>query len=652
MTTKTFKNKIKDAFEDGDFHFILQNENFNKLISSPHLEDSLHYYFSKTAHISNEFEKRLASEYPTVFIKAVRVNQYFLKAERVPFLLDLQLADELKIHQLAWIELQKEELKLWEEIESALNRKQNPVIKLTLPEVLVSCIRWIEDKRFGLNSKLDQVYLGEVYSFFVRLYFPKYEINNISGLNEDTLGIQLLKAVVQKTPNPLTELFDLLFIWINFKTNILEPYCYDLAFQPVFENGLLNFENTLGALDFWRKDEIRYGLNRVNYTLDAIHLVEYYESNEQLKIPKGKWPEDEAINRELIIKRFAALQFLSDLNIPYFKFGESKIRLDDLLNPLLTYSTNRLYRYEYPLDRMKEHTNNWPDAFVRMTKESVEKDIKIDPFLLMSKEEYLEFNKAIFDESPIEVREEIIDLFSFEVSPVYGFNRFKPGYNVWIKPLLKLGNLLFCPMAFYANNDWFYNFAQAGLSNLNIKRNGKEQEETIKEMEIRFAQQFEEKGFKTKHINVAKANKVDGDVDIIVEDEHHTLFIQLKRPYFRLTLNDQYNESVKIDKKAAQQLNDAESYFAKKNKIFNPKHKPIKWIVSTSFERIGQLIHGNRKVNYFDILIALRRPELKTLSNLIDYIEGDKLLKGWSDCLNNDGTPDLLKKMILDTGLK
>ncbi|MCD4664243.1 MAG: nucleotidyl transferase AbiEii/AbiGii toxin family protein [Bacteroidales bacterium] len=146
---------------------------------------------------------------------------------------------------------------------------------------------------------------------------------------------------------------------------------------------------------------------------------------------------------------------------------------------------------------------------------------------------------------------------------------------------------------------------------------------------------FEEKGWTVKVTNKIEANSMNGDVDIIIEDKNTTLYIQLKRTYFRLTPKDAYYESINTDRRAAQQLNDAEVYLSKKNDILIPKHKPVKWIVTTSYENILADIDGCKKVNYFDILSALNRPFGKSVKDLIDFIQKDKLIQNLIDIYNS-----------------
>ncbi len=238
----------------------------------------------------------------------------------------------------------------------------------------------------------------------------------------------------------------------------------------------------------------------------------------------------------------------------------------------------------------------------------------------------------------------------------YEFNRFNNDYDVWKKPFIKVGNTYFSPIAFFANNDWVYSAAPIAIKHVNCEKYSKKlkrkiacfpeiRKETATAMEKYLADKFLNKGFKVKHIEDKEANKVDGDVDIIVEDKDTTLFIQLKRTYLRTDLKSAYYEYINSDKKASIQLNKATKYFENKNDIFNSKHKAIKWIVSTSYEHINTKIEDCNKINYFDLLFALKRTELKSLEDIVYYLESNGNLLDFYT--SSEGDDELLQQLGL-----
>jgi tetratricopeptide (TPR) repeat protein len=191
---------------------------------------------------------------------------------------------------------------------------------------------------------------------------------------------------------------------------------------------------------------------------------------------------------------------------------------------------------------------------------------------------------------------------------------------------------------FFANRSWFYNFAQAALLQNTERR------ETEK-MEIQLGERIKQKGWEVKLINDEESRNIKGDVDIFVKDNDTLLFIQLKRTYFRLNIKDSYKESIKTDKKAAEQLNEAEESLLQENSICKITNKPIKWIVSTSFENVGKKINGCMKINYFEFINAINNPLIKTISDLIKELETDKNLKRFITILFDE-------KILADERLK
>ena len=132
---------------------------------------------------------------------------------------------------------------------------------------------------------------------------------------------------------------------------------------------------------------------------------------------------------------------------------------------------------------------------------------------------------------------------------------------------------------------------------------------------------------------------MDGDIDIIVEQDNTVLLIQLKRTYLLLTPKDVYYESIMIDRKAAQQLNDAEVWLNKPNDIYSMEGKKVfKWIVTTSYEGVLSDVNGCCKVNYFDLLATIRHRKPSSLLQLIANINDDTLLKAHTEGIAIDST--------------
>jgi hypothetical protein len=234
-------------------------------------------------------------------------------------------------------------------------------------------------------------------------------------------------------------------------------------------------------------------------------------------------------------------------------------------------------------------------------------------------------------------------LFSYKPNKDQNFDRFNNRYDIWLKPLFKIGHFYFCPLGFLSNNAWFYAFAQSALTYrvIPFKNETSTVEKTV-------AERFALKGFPTKVITENDANSIDGDVDIIIEDHELTLLIQVKRSHFRVTLKEAHFETLFSVKKAAYQLVQAEKCLLEDNSIFKLKNKPIKWIVSSSFENIGEVYGGCRKVNYFELINAINNPNVRSLKDIISDVETDKNFNDFLNSQFDDSVPPEIRKYIAE----
>ena len=615
----------KNWFAESDYFwtdFILQEECFVGLLGSESAIQLFHHYFKSYKKCVPPFELKAATEFPELFIKAIRVNQVFLDPERIERLKSLPINNNFSLHQKIWQKLFEDEKQQWKEIEIELDS----VLKFLLEDILGYCIIWLETRRFHDSSQP----LASVYSFFIDLILTNKSCKPILVKNSDEFFKHFLEVFKNTYKNEeimennnVFKILSKISNWINYRDTVISPYSFDLDIELIQENELFYFNSPPEADYKWFLDGFRYEVNQLNYFLQASDFVENLEET-GLMIISGKSEYDIDLNRNLEINRRATLFMLDDLSCDTFILGKGKVKTEidvyKLLCPLLTYSFNRLDRYENSLEKFFRSSKNWHEAFVELTLEAKETNIAKYPYFLMTESEYKELNQKGLSGLPKDSTTEVIQLFSWFPDNKNEFNRFKHKYEVELKPFMKIGNFLFCPILFFANNIWFYSFAQAALYQPTSKKE-------TENMENRLAERFKEKGWKVKVINECESNEMDGDIDIFVEDNNDLLFIQLKRTYFRVTLREAYFETINRDTSAAKQLNKAEGFLKNKNEIYEMKHKPHKWIVSNSFENIGTVIDNCHKINYFDLLNALGKPEIKTVSGFIDELENDKNLQ-------------------------
>jgi tetratricopeptide (TPR) repeat protein len=642
------------ASDSADFFwkcFVLQRDVFKELFGSDFSEQMLHNYFFKTVVISHDFEAKLAKEFPLIFVKAVRLSQVYLKLERIDYLCSLQIPDELRLHQKVWRKIYEIDQFIWQAIENELLE----LSKESLSDIISHCIIWIETIRFNAPTKDSIHHLASVYSFFIELILSKFPSKSVEKIDSEAFFYQRFLPLAttlhkeHRNIDALTtaKILNRISEWINFKECVVSPYSFDLDIQPKQENELLLFNLSPESRYNWLLNGARYEVNQLNYFIRGAVFVQYLEENNMTKIP-GKTEKDIESNRKLAALKWSTILLLNDMGITSFVIGESDVAIDILLSPLLTYSYNRISRYELSLAHHSITSKNWLEAFIKQCMESMITGIRREPFLLMSKDEFKELNKSAIQNLSEKSAEQVTQLVSYAIKSEFGFNRFNVRYDVFKKPLLKIGDNLFCPMIFFASNIWFYSFAQEALTR--FKTTKTERSET-KVMETHLGEEIKQKGWAVKLLDDKEAGKMQGDVDIFVEDSDTLLYIQLKRTYFRINLKDTYYESVNTDKKAAYQLTQAELFFNKENPVFSSKKKPVKWIVSTSFENIGNCIDNCKKVNYFELLNAVKNPQIKSLNELIADVESDKNLKKMAFSVFDSELSEETRLIISETGV-
>jgi hypothetical protein len=625
------KKKKRDSWfrNQSFFKNIMSDEEFlDDIFQSKYFDQMIHSYYTGKDY-SFEFELQFAKKYPEKFVQSVRVNQSFLDNDRLKFYSKVNLPEELKIHQTVWQFLKNRENNIWLDSKNLLER----ITELSVEEILVNIILWLEEFRFNDNSAHTLAILANSYSTSITLILEATLGEKSHAISSDTFFQIYIKYLFRKKiDNNIREYLNKVSDWECFKHDTLYPYCYDSTIKPYIKNGNIYFGRSPEDYYKWELDGKRYEINKIKYSLDAEELVNVLISKNILNIPKGK--DEDHFHKNLILN--IHLQqiglFLNDLKIDYLVFGGKNISVRNLFTPLFSFTYNRNIRYEHSLQNFNSNSSDVFDSLKEMQLESFESNILNLPYFLMSEIDYIKhINNSISNESE-KYPEELIDLFSYTINN--GHSRNTKYYDVWKKPFIKLRDKLFCPMLIFATNDWFYAFVQASLENYSNPFAIGQRKNSATEMEKYLTELFRNKKMNANLVSDEQANKIDGDVDLIVSEGDVSLLIQLKRTAFRLDLKEAYLESVNSERKAINQLNDAERFLLKNNTIKIGKIVR-KWIVTTSFENISSIIDGCYKINYFDLISALSDPDIKSLNTLIIYCENDyrirKIFKYSSD---------------------
>lgn len=599
--------------------WLLDNEAYlERLVTSPLAMPFLYNYFSKTRLFNKPLEQKLALKHPNVFVEAIKKNRVFLRDNNIDFLLyEIALPSHLQIHQKVWAFYYKLEQDNW----NSIQQHMQAIKAYAIDNILQVLTIVIESKRYKGTSALEAHELAESYSFFLEVLFKTGSILPLNTSAKD-FEVGFIKSI-KRTKEPLYKLINQTLTQIVERRKIvntnIDPYSFDDNVKPnITKDGTLTLACSDDANKNWLLDGERYIINEGLYFSFGEKQVE--ESIQAGNTIPGKNPQSIADNREMANKRQAIALILKDLFINHFYKDKAALTsIHNLVTPLQTLAFNRLVRYQRDLDNFKENMPNWELCFFSYS--FARKTDTYVPFLYSSKQEYRAINKATNPKFNEEVSSTILDVFGEDFKDKR-FDRLNPDYSVFEKPFLKIGDYLFCPIPFLTAFTGIYTYVCAFL-----KDNNKDAEK----IEALLVAYLKGATWEQKLIDNKTANKINGDADIILSNDRTVLLIQVKRTKLRLDSKAIYNENTIINRKAALQLNSAEQFFNKKNKIFKIGNREVKkWIVTTSFEEVNTTINSCRKLNYFEIIncIKLMYEEhlgFDSLEGLINYFESDPI---------------------------
>lgn len=132
--------------------FVLHQRIFDGLMCSEVADQFLRLYFACSTKFqvnSSKFVEKLALEHPSIFVKAIQVNQVFLDKDFwIQFQNIKNLSEEVLTHKEVWEYLYKTELQLWGQIEERLEPLQN----LSFAQILANCILALEEIRLNQST--------------------------------------------------------------------------------------------------------------------------------------------------------------------------------------------------------------------------------------------------------------------------------------------------------------------------------------------------------------------------------------------------------------------------------------------------------------------------------------------------------------------
>lgn len=625
--------------------FLLRPDIFSKFFESDKAHHLLHLYFTELKKTHQDLLQQLALSHPELLVNSIRLSSAFLNDRHFNSFGFFKNSESsyLQLHYNVFESFRRLEASLWSRVEEWSESMSGYVLNTALFETTL----WLESKYFEAKFNLNSLHhLSSVYNTFIEWFSFKRKsklnafIKNFSEKSLDEKFYDLFDAEGRRkfeniTGKPIFGLLNDISNWVDFKESILSSYCHDLNYSPHLSTVGLELRSDPESYYKWKLNGERYFLTHFYYVLQSTLFVEEGIENGVITIPRKESPYDYAVNKELCVNNYATAFFLEDLCIETFNYKKREIPVSGVFRPLQALSANRTSRIEALKQQHFEKSKSWYDMYQLVLLDSAFDRRRREPFWCPTTKEFIQQTRAVFGTYPYGEGEleAIIEMESYDLGiPKDIFDRFNIRYNVFFKPFLNIGDSLFSPIVFLANNFVFYNIAQLGLRQTGNR--GKTKKETSN-LEQHLTEIFERETWKVTRIKDEQSNLFEGDVDLIIDDGVELLFIQLKRTYFRLNLKDAYLEEEIIDKHAAEQLNEADAnlhtnkFLQETTGIQNGfrNKKVTKWIVSTSLEACGSVIKGCNKVNYFELIAMLKLNPTIKLSEFISMFEDNRHLK-------------------------
>nr|WP_320120391.1 hypothetical protein [uncultured Marinifilum sp.] len=629
----TDKDLQKEWFQNYNFcNKIADDESLmRKLLCTHRADEILYKNFTKCWSADSKknpkpFQLAVLKLSPELFVDRVRVTQSFLKNDWYANSEELSILSNCSTHRDVWKHISDNEKKLWNNVEESLMKFLGS--EMQLHEVLIEITIAIEIAFYNDRNNVNSHYLGRLYSMLIQMIFSKLPKGvEIHTPNPEGIKDAFLKRI-NSSQSVLCELSELMTAtrnWLSFIETRVDPYCFDPKLTPKDNGGLISFDRSSSDYYKWELDGKRYDINKVDYLSDARDIFSNQLKNGDFLFPDESTQADIDYEWRCQTQTHALYKFMNDLNLSKFP-AANNLNSERIFQPLIS-ASNMMRSVIENLFYGNEDILNWFEAYRKMYKQAPDY-VGIDnlPFSFIKPREFYD----IFDaQSKIEkdVNTKITSLckpISYKPEKGKEIDRFNLKYDVFKKPFLKLGEFIFCPIHFLANNDWFYSISQNALELLDQPFNNKVRKETAIGMEKILKEHFRKLHFEVNIFDGHEFGEGEGDVDLEVSDGKDTILIQLKRTKMRLNLKDAYSEYINTDRKASRQINRVESYF---NNRSGKKHK---WIVTNSYENVYTEIDSCLKVNYFDLITILKSyTYLKgfSIQDLVNRITSDSQIK-------------------------
>ncbi len=630
---------------NADLKSLCDNNNLlQRLLLCEYADRYFGDYFLNKKLFSEKLENIIADSNPDLFCLLVRTSKSFLREEKINFYKG-EIFESLIVetHKRVWNALKEKEFKLWNRVDERFKKYIRSIEdeKYGLLRGYVDYVVWLEEKRFQKKMfGTDIEYLSLGYDIFVEMLFRSNFRNQCKGLSRDDIEEECVR-IFESSFNGVSEIatgfFESISSYVDFLNKELDPYCYDLTFEPKLINNSVFIEQKPKDFGEWKLNGIRYHLNNLFYQDGA-------NQNVDLAIKEKELSVDGDANEEYCSIQDKIREMFNDLCLDKINWKGHEIDTFPIFSPLIVLNVNRLNRYERPFIAQYCVSRSYKEALGRicakMLKDGDDTSRSVVPFEVHSKEVLKKQASDSFESCSLEekkVFEDLFDktfsLFCFDFNDS-DFDRHNLSYDVMQKPFIKIFDDVMLTATMFLGNEWFYSSVSKILELYNRKENTDIRLLSNKEFESKFAKLFEKQGWEINVDNNGNEHK-KGDVDIEVRQGTTILLMQLKRTSFKLTLQDAYKESIMTDRKAVRQLNLYECEAEMGCKI-------VRWYVSMSYENcLREYEGGVTKVNYFDLKCLLENKKYQSLCDFIDDVKKDSELRSYA-------ANGLLRSLLID----
>ena len=480
----------------------------------------------------------------------------------------------------------------WKDVIKVYNQ-----INLPAWEVFMRCCSSFEEFVFQNPSDKDRWhYAGKTLSLILAYCQSKKEFSKLSVSFDKLLKSFLGNSVKDKT----LLLFKHAYDYVMFKDFVLR-YAYEPFLDVKLVHGELCFQESENFNKQWQYDELRYTLNEESYYTYGERNWEELKKDNNIYYNNKDWDNQLGNARQIAIK-----QAIYDLGLKDEDLKNKKLpSLNIIVSFLHGIAWRKYITIEQPLHKLAE-TNHfkYPQALTYLFKE---KNI-VEPILVL---ELSTLYKTVTG-SGISCQEsefnQLINSFSYHWKSKK-FNPFKVQASLWQKPFIKIGHSFVSPLSILTSFTGLYTITESILKNFK-PREGKRIEQILTD-------RFKDQPWKT---SIPNFENIQGDVDVVMEDETNVIYMQLKRTSQKIDMHDLHKQKVQ-DHKAYQQLNDAAAYYqGNKNIHF--------WYVTTAFEKIGTREKNIVRVSYQELLAMKRLLDedglkFNSLGGFIQMVESD-----------------------------